>query len=96
MAHSHLVGGRVGKDGLGVDSSLVGECTEASDGVVEGNRDLDGLGDEVLEVSQHGEVVLGLDVLGVDDVHAGDESSEGLQAARVSGEYYRARACNSQ
>lgn len=74
-----LVGRRVGEDGLRVDTGLVGEGTEARDRVVEGDRDLDSLGDEVLELAEHGEVVLGLDVFRVDDVHARDEATEGLQ-----------------
>lgn len=61
-----------------MNSSFVGEGAETSDGVVEGNRDLDGIRHEVLELSEHGKVVLGFDVLGVDDVHSGDQSSESL------------------
>lgn len=47
-----------------MDTSLVSESTEASDVVVEGNRDLNGVGDQVLDVSQCGQVVLFLDTLG--------------------------------
>lgn len=59
-----------------MDTSLVGESTVAGDGVHEGDVDLDGLGDQVLDFSEHGEVVLGLDVFGVGGVEAGDETTE--------------------
>lgn len=45
-----LVRRRVVEDGLGVNAGLVGEGAEARDGVVEGRVDLDGLGDEVLNL----------------------------------------------
>ena len=45
-----LVGAGVVEDGLGVDTSLVGEGTEAGDGVVEGGVDLDGFSHQVLEL----------------------------------------------
>lgn len=64
-----------------MDAGLVGEGAEARDRVVERDRDLDGLGDEVLELAEHGEVVLALDVLGVDDVHASDEATKGLRSS---------------
>lgn len=38
------------QDGLGVDAGLVGEGAEAGDGVVEGRVDLDGLGDQILNL----------------------------------------------
>ena len=43
----------------------------------QGNRNLDGLGDQVFDFSQHGQVVLGLDVFRVGDHHPGDQSSQG-------------------
>ena len=46
-----LVRAWVVEDGLGVDTSLVGEGAESSDGVVEGNGDLNGIGDQVLDFS---------------------------------------------
>lgn len=46
----NLVGRGVVEDGLGVDTGLVGEGAEAGDGVVEGSVDLDGLGDEILNL----------------------------------------------
>jgi hypothetical protein len=38
--------------------------------------DLNCLGDEVLDLTEHWEVVLGLDVVWVGDHHAGDETAE--------------------
>ena len=55
----------------------MGERTVASDGVHEGNVDLDGLRDQVLDLTEHGQVVLALDVLGVRGVQARDETAEG-------------------
>jgi hypothetical protein len=43
----------------------------------QGDGNLDGLGDQVLNLSQHGQVVLGLDVFRVGDHHPGDQSSQG-------------------
>ena len=71
-----LVGGRVVEDGLGVDTSLVSEGTETGDVVVEGDVDLDGLGDNVLELLQLLQLVLGLDVVAVGDDHASHETTE--------------------
>jgi hypothetical protein len=72
----NLVGRRVVEDGLGVNTGLVGEGAETSDVVVEGNVDLDGLGDNVLELLQLLELVLGLDVVAVGDDHAGHQATE--------------------
>jgi hypothetical protein len=98
-----LVRRRVGKDSLGVNTSLVGEGTESGNVVVavpqandpdqpihspdtvspeswynlQGNGNLNGLGDQVLDLSQHGQVVLGLDVLRVGDHHPRDQSTKG-------------------
>lgn len=71
-----LVGGGVVEDGLGVDTSLVGEGAVTGDGVHEGNVDLDGLRDQVLDLAEHGEVVLALHVVGVRSVQARDETAE--------------------
>jgi hypothetical protein len=59
-----------------VDTGLVGEGAPTGDVVVEGDLDLDGLGDQVLDLSEHAQVVLGLDGLGVGSVHSGDETTE--------------------
>lgn len=72
----NLVGGGVGKDGLGVDTGLVGEGTETSDGVVEGDVDLDGISDKVLEVSQLVQLVLGENVVSVSSDHSSHQTSE--------------------
>ena len=71
-----LVGAGVVENSLGVDTGLVGEGTETSDVVVEGDVDLDGLGDQVLDLLQLLEAVLALDVLGVGDHHAGHQTTE--------------------
>jgi hypothetical protein len=71
-----LVRAGVVEDGLGVDASLVGEGTVPGDRVHEGDVDLDGLSDQVLDFSEHGEVVLGLDVFGVGGIETGDEATE--------------------
>ena len=42
----------------------------------QGNGNLNGLGDQVLNLSQHGQVVLGLDILGVSDHHPRDQSTK--------------------
>ena len=50
---------------------------DVRDGVHERNIDFDGLGDQVLDFSKHGKVVLALDVFWVGSVQAGNEASEG-------------------
>jgi hypothetical protein len=49
---------------------------DVRDWVHEGDVDLDGLGDQVLDLTEHGEVVLGFDVFGVGGIEAGDEATE--------------------
>jgi len=71
-----FVGAGVVEDGLGVDTSLVSEGTETGDVVVEGDVDLDGLGDEVLDVLDLLQLVLALDVLRVGNHHAGHQTTE--------------------
>jgi hypothetical protein len=71
-----LVGARVVEDSLSVDAGLVGESAESGDVVVEGDVDLDSLGNQILEILELVELVLALDVLGVGDDHAGHESTE--------------------
>lgn len=71
-----LVGGGVVEDGLRVDAGLVGEGAEAGDVVVEGHVDLDGLGNEVLDLLQLLKLVLGLDVVAVGDDHARHQTTE--------------------
>ena len=94
-----LVSGRVGKDSLGVNTSLVGECTESSNVVVatcqlefllhesmslQRNRDLDGLSDDVFDFSEHGEVVLGLDVFWIGDHHSCNQTTKGCNTISFS------------
>ena len=45
-----LICAGVVEDGLGVDAGLVGEGAESGDRVVEGSVDLDGLGNEILNL----------------------------------------------
>lgn len=71
-----LVCARLVEDGLGVDSGLVGESTETGDVVVEGDVDLDGLGDEILNLLELVELVSRGDVVVAVDDHAGQETSE--------------------
>lgn len=71
-----LVGAGVVQDGLGVDTSLVGEGTETSDVVVEGDVDLNGLSNEVLDVLELLELVLALDVVAVGNHHTGHQTTE--------------------
>lgn len=71
-----LVSAGVVEDSLGVDTSLVGEGTETGDVVVEGDVDLNGLGDEVLDLLELLEAVLALDVLGGGDHHTGHQTTE--------------------
>ena len=59
-----------------MDASLVRERTVTRDGVHEGNVDLDGLGNQVLDLTEHGQVVLALHVLGVRGIQARDETTE--------------------
>lgn len=39
-------------------------------GVMEGDRDFNGFGHQVLDLAKHGEIVLGLDVVGIGGVQA--------------------------
>jgi len=71
-----LVGRGVGENGLGVDTGLVGEGGETGDVVVEGDVDLDRVGDQVLNGLELVQVVLALDVVAVGDDHAGHETTE--------------------
>jgi hypothetical protein len=70
----------VGKDGLGVDTGLVGEGAETGDVVVEGDIDLHGLGNQVLEILELVELVLGQDVVAVGNDHAGHKTAEGCDS----------------
>ena len=71
-----LICGWVGQDGFGVDTSLVGESTETSDIVVEGDIDLNSLSNEVLQVAELVKLVLGEDVVPVGYDHTGHETTK--------------------
>lgn len=79
-----LVGARVRQDGLSVDAGLMGEGAEPGDVVVEGDVDLDGLRDEILQVSELVQFVLAHDVVAVGDNHAGHETAERGDAVPLS------------
>lgn len=61
---------------LGVDTSLVSEGTETSHGVVEGNVDLDCLGNKILNDLELLKVVARLDVVGGGNNHARHETTK--------------------
>lgn len=71
-----FVCGWVRQDGLCVDTSLVGEGAETGNVVVEWDVDLDGLGDQVLEISELLQLVLAHDVVTVGNNHTGHQSTE--------------------
>jgi len=48
------------------------------------NRDLDGLGDEILDFSEHGEIVLRLDVFWVGDHHSCNQTTKGRDTVSFS------------
>ena len=73
---NNLVGRRVCENCLGVNTSLVGECGESGNVVVEGNVDLDAVGNEILNGLELVEIVLALDVVAVGDNHAGHETTQ--------------------
>jgi hypothetical protein len=79
-----LVGGRVGENGLGVDTSLVGKGGETGNVVVEGNVDLDRVGNQILNRLELVEIVLALDVIAVGDNHASHETTERSDAVTLT------------
>jgi hypothetical protein len=79
-----LVGGRVGENGLGVDTSLVSEGGETGNVVVEGNVDLDRIGDQILNRLELVKIVLALDVIAVGDNHTGHETTEGSDTVTLT------------
>ena len=64
-----LVCGRICKDGLSMDTCFVGKGGETSDVVVEGDVDLDAVGDQILDLLEHLQLVLGLDIVTVGNDH---------------------------
>lgn len=76
----NLVRAGVVQDCLGMNTGLVRKSAVASDGVHEWYVDLYCLCDEVFDLTQHGQVVLGLDVLGVGSVQACHKTAERCDA----------------
>lgn len=74
----NLVGAGHVQDSLGMDTSLVSEGTETSDGVVERNVDLNGGSDKVLKLLELMQLVSGGDVFMAADNHAGEKTSKRL------------------
>lgn len=73
---NNFVGGGVGENSLGVDSSLVGEGGEPSNVIVEGDIDLDAVGDHVLNGLELVKVVLALDVVAIGNDHSCHQATE--------------------
>src|SRR5690606_23034520 len=71
-----LVCGWVLQNGLGVDTGLVGESAETGDVVVEWDVDLDGLGNQALEISELLQLVLAHNEVAVGNDHAGHQSTK--------------------
>ena len=65
-----LVGRWVGQDGLGVNTCLVSKGRETSNVVVERNVDFDAVCDQVLDILEYAQLVLGLDEVAVGDDHS--------------------------
>jgi hypothetical protein len=96
----NLICAGVVEDGLGVDASLVGEGTEASNGVVEGGVNLYSLGYHVLNLQkvrknscgycdatyllEHVELILALDILRACNHHASQEAAKGCNAVTLT------------
>lgn len=72
----NLVRRGVVKDGLGMDTRLVGESTVAGDVVVERHSDLDSVGNDVFDVANLCQVILIHDELLVGSVHAGQQTTQ--------------------
>ena len=68
---------RVVEDGFSVDAGFVGEGTEASDIVVEGDVDFDGLCDKVFDIFELFELVFAPHVISVCCNHACHEAAKG-------------------
>lgn len=73
-----LVGAGVVKNRLGVNTGLVREGTETSDGVVEGDVDLNGLGDHILNLLELVQLISRGDIFVAADNHSCHKATEGL------------------
>lgn len=78
--------GLVGKGTITAEECARGEMrlkvkkSYARNGIHERYVDLNSFGDKVLDFTKHGEVILGLDVLGVGSVETSNETSKGSYA----------------
>lgn len=54
----------------------IAEIIYERDGVHEGDVDLDRFSNQILNLAEHGEVVLGLDIFGVRGVQAGNQATQ--------------------
>lgn len=75
---------RVVQDGLGVDAGLVSKGTEAGDGVVKGGIDFYRLGNHILNLLDHAQLVLALDIIRVRNDHACQEATKRSNAISFS------------
>jgi hypothetical protein len=80
----NLVCAGVVEDRLGVNAGLVGESAEAGDGVVEGSVDFNSLGNHILNLLEHMELVLALDVVRGAHDHASKETAEGRDTVALT------------
>lgn len=85
----NLIGRRIVEDSLGVDTGLVGESTESGDVVVEGNVNLNSLGDQILNVLELVEVVLAGHILSVGNNHACHQSSKRSNTVSLTNTQHR-------
>lgn len=76
----NLIGAGHVQDSLGMDTSLVRKGTETSDGVVEGDVDLDGGSDKVFKLLELVQLIPRGNILVAADNHAGKQASKGLES----------------
>ena len=77
------------ENSLGVNTGLVRERAVAGNRVHERHVDLDRLGNQVLDLTKHGKVVLALDVLGVCGIQASDKTTQGSNADTLANTEHR-------
>jgi hypothetical protein len=83
-----FVRGGVVQNSLGVNSSLVGEGAETGDVVVEGDVDLDEIGNEVLNFLELLDVVLAEDIVAVRNDHASHQTTKRGDAVSLANTEY--------
>lgn len=71
------------KNGLGMNTGLVGESTESSDGVVERYVDLNGFGNHVFKLLELVQLVSRSDIIMAADDHSGKEATKRLSLKSV-------------